>query len=184
MKPTQKIDQRLSFLLPRLMHGLRRMGWPAFLGLACLAVAVFLDVVTLSGLDEQQAQLRKQRNQLRAQLVTAAEQADTPALKLEQLNEKARVDALMGDLHTLAKTHQVVLEQGEYRLETQGGTRLARYRMVLPAKASYPNLRAWLSAIAAAEPGLLLDDLSLKRENITQEALEARVTFSLLVRAS
>lgn len=170
--------------LLRLRHRLQRLGWPAMLGLALLAAALAVDVLGVNTLEDNLETLLKRRGELRSQMAKAASKEAGPTLQLESLQERARIDSLLAELHETARQHQVVLEQGEYRIQPESGTRLARYRMVLPARGNYVQLRAWLDALAAAQPGLQIDELGFKRENIGQDRLEARVSLSLLVRAS
>lgn len=168
----------------RLRHFGRRLGWPAVLGAALVTAAVAVDAFGVSALEEGIEQVRKKRGELRQQIARAAGGDGAPMLQLDQLQDRQRVEVLLAELHASAAANGVSLAQGEYRLQAEPGTRLARYRMILPAQGSYVQLRAWLDALAASQPGLQVDEMALKRENISQDGIEARISLSLLVRLS
>lgn len=173
-----------SLALLRLRQLLLSLGWPAALGLVLALSALATEQWATGKLEQELEGIKKKRAELRLKAVRAAQNDGAPTLRLDQLQDRHRVDGLLAELHETAQKNSIVLEQGEYRIQAEAGTRLARYRMVLPAKGSYPQVRAWLDALAAAQPGLQIDELAFKRENITQENVEARVSFSLLVRVS
>lgn len=171
-------------ILPRLRHLLQGLGWPALLGLVLALMALGTELWATGALESELAALKKKRADLRQQVARASHNDAGPVLKLDQLHDKQRIDGLLAELHAAAQKNAIVLAQGEYRIQVEPGTRLARYRMVLPAKGSYPQLRAWMDELATLQPGLQIDEMSFKRENITQESVEARISFSLLVKLS
>lgn len=174
----------LKLSMQRLRHLCLRMGWPAVLGLVLALTAVFTETVAIAELEQQLTNVRKKRSQIRIEMARAASTEAAPTLQLDELRERQKIDELLAAMHASARENQVRLEQGEYRLQAEAGTRLARYRMIIPARANYVQLREWLDSMSESQPGLQIDDLSFKRENIGQDAVEARISFSLLVRAS
>jgi hypothetical protein len=105
--------------------------------------------------------------QLRDLLVTLPATADLPQ-RLQQLL-------------ALGAQHQVQLQQGQYRLEAEPGSVLARYRMTLPARAEPEALHRFLVAAQDAQPGLAV--LSLQIEPVAGERrLSARLGLVLYVR--
>ena len=86
-------------------------------------------------------------------------------------------------IHGAAGTHGVSLSHGEYRLVRDGSARLWRYQITLPARASYPHLRAWLAETLSAVPSASLDELSLRRADSGSDVVEALVRLTLYTRA-
>ena len=86
-------------------------------------------------------------------------------------------------IHGAASTHGVLLSHGEYRLVRDGSARLWRYQISLPARASYPHLRAWLADTLSAVPSASLDELSLRRADSSGDVVEALVRLTLYMRA-
>lgn len=167
----------------RLRYALQRLGWPALLGLALAAGAAVIDLGLADDLETRIAELRQSRHKLRSRLAVEAAKGDSQGLQVEQLVERDAIDPVINGIHAAAQKNGVRLEQGEYRLQAETGTRLGRYRIAFPAKGSYPQLRAWLDDALAARAGLVVEELSLRREDIANDSLEARVGLVLLVRS-
>lgn len=105
--------------------------------------------------------------QLQALLATLPTTADLPQ-RLQQLL-------------ALGAQHQVQLLQGQYRLEADPGSMLARYRISLPARAEPEALHHFLIAAQASQPGLALSSLQI--EPVAGERrLSARLGLMLHVR--
>jgi hypothetical protein len=82
----------------------------------------------------------------------------------------------------LAQKHGVATESGEYRQSREGS--LLRCRLVLPVRASYPQLRAWLAETLNTHATASLDEVSLHRLSAADGMLEGRVQLSLYLEAA
>lgn len=82
-----------------------------------------------------------------------------------------------------AEAEGLALETGEYRLARERDASLLRYQIVLPVKGSYRSIRRFVARALNEAPGIALDDLSLRRENVQSSALEARVQLTLFLGA-
>ncbi len=71
------------------------------------------------------------------------------------------------------------LSRGEYKGAYDANGRMHTYQVTLPVKGSYRDV--WQFALAAlmAIPFASLDEISFKRENINDPAIEARVRLTL-----
>lgn len=109
----------------------------------------------------------------------------TPARQLQTLLDTlpttADLPQRLQQLLALGAQHQVQLQQGQYRLEVDPGSLLARYRITLPARAEPEALHRFLVDAQASQPGLAL--LSLQIEPLAGERrLSARLGLVLYVR--
>lgn len=160
-----------------------RMGWPGLTGLALLLGAAVVHQWLLPELSARTTAL-------------AAEAASLEALRTRQTEEPQRVDALdrltdprdtpeaVGRLFKAAARAGLALDQGEYRLQGgHAGAGLLRYQIVLPAEASYPVLRSFLTDALNANPGLAMDGLNLNRDRVETGALKATLRFTLYLDA-
>lgn len=84
-------------------------------------------------------------------------------------------------IHAAAAGEQLVLLQGEYGRSEVPGTRLVRYRISLPLRGSFAQVRRFIAGACAAVPGLTLDDLQLQRQSVAEAQVDARVQFSLFL---
>jgi len=177
-----KATGSLGLLWPRLRFHCLRLGWPALLGVALAIGAGAVELIAVDDLDARIGKLRQTRNSLRARLASDTRQNESRGLQVADLVDLTAIDPVIAGIHAAAQKNGVRLEQGEYRLQAEQGTRLSRYRIVFPAKGGYPQLRGWLDEAIAARPGLEVEELTLRREDIGNETLEARVSLGLLVR--
>ena len=164
-----------------------RAGWPAWLGAALIAAALFAGPLVSDPLREQAAGMQSQAE--RARVVCAAPTQD-PAQRARReteafVSELPAGDAALAavqDLHQLAQTHGVRLASGEYRLVPEGGQGWQRYQISLPAQANDVALRRWMADALNRWPSLALDELSASREQAAQDALQARVRWTFYLR--
>ncbi len=84
-------------------------------------------------------------------------------------------------LWVIASEYQIDLQQGEYRLESSGPG-LARYRITLPVRASYTQLRQFINFILKEIPTISIDGLRFERKKISETQLEAQIRLTLYFR--
>jgi hypothetical protein len=84
-------------------------------------------------------------------------------------------------LYGLARAARLDPSQGEYRLE-QRGAGLASYRITLPLRGAYPDIREFLSATLQQMPYAAVDGLRFERKKVGDAQLEAQVRVTLFFR--
>ena len=164
-----------------------RHGWPAVVGLFLVIGATALQWLAVQPLRVRIGELQA------VQAVTRPATLQAPSQEAMQVRQLAafyaRLPAASGALdavaaiHAAASANGVSLAHGEYRLARDGNAPLWRYQITLPARASYPQLRAWLGAALGAVPAASLDEISLRREDSSGDSVEARVRLTLYMRA-
>lgn len=82
----------------------------------------------------------------------------------------------------LAQVEALVLEQGSYRLASDGAVPLVRFEMVFPVKTSYPQLRRFLRKALQDMPTLALESVNFSRPTIADASVDAQLRFTLYVR--
>lgn len=173
----------LSTHLTFLLH---RHGWPAAVGLL-LMVAVW--PLAHFGADSARVQTAALQQAQAAQRERLARQPDPEADQVTRLAEfEARLPLAEGaiqavrHIHRSAAEHDVVLSTGEYRLVNESGGRLQRYQITLPADGTYPDVRAWMADVLNELPTMALDELSLKRNEVGESRVQARVRWSFYLK--
>lgn len=124
--------------------------------------------------------LRQQMAQ--APVLTAVEAAPAadPGLAFQSvLGELAEVESHVGILLSLSQTLEIPAVTGEYKLTCDATTRLCRYRVRLPLVGSYLQIRTFVEQSLLELPFASLDELSLRREGVVSDELEASLTMSL-----
>ncbi|MGE0331382.1 MAG: hypothetical protein AB7P37_11875 [Ramlibacter sp.] len=168
---------------------LRRVGWGAVLASALLAVLLALAALdwhlrraaqaAVAG-DPAAGQPLLQAAPLAGSRRSLDEELDAFAAQLPPADEAMQV---LGDLFVLAEKHQLVLARGEYRLQPEKAGGFVRLKMSLPVKGQARVVQRFVNEAMRAHPSLAFDALALKRDRIDADAVEARVQWSLLLRA-
>jgi hypothetical protein len=174
-------------VIAHLRFQLDRHGLPAALGLVLIACAIGLQFFGVVETRAQAVALRLEQTALRQRLVQQPHPEEAANKRLAGFY--AGLPAASGALETIdiihraAQTRGVQLAQGEYRLAQESGARLLRYQITLPARASYPQLRAWLADVMNALPTAALDEISFRRDDVGSASVETRVRLTLFMRA-
>ena len=85
-------------------------------------------------------------------------------------------------LHRLARSSGLNLDQGEYRLERPAAGGLWAYRITLPVRGGYRQLRAFLSAVLEDMPVVSIDALRFQRKSADDTQIEAQVRLTMHAR--
>jgi Tfp pilus assembly protein PilO len=86
-------------------------------------------------------------------------------------------------LHHTANQRKLFDTHAEYRDAPEAGTPLLRMRIEIPVTGNYTDIRNWLGDLLQAEPALILDGLTLQRNDSSQNQLDARMRFLLFLRS-
>ena len=133
---------------------------------------------------------------LREQLATAQAQASgggpsattSPARQssefLGQLPTRRDFPAILGIVLQQARAANLSLESGSYewRPGKDGGP--GRYRIVLPVRGTYPEIRQFIEATLVAAPPVALESLHFARGEVAESAVDADICFVVFLRDS
>lgn len=166
---------------------LRSLGIPGVLGLALAVLALVLGVSTLlparAKLDRERQELVELRAAKGSFGAASAAKAATPQDQLNQFYAlfpgQSTAAATLDKVYAAAAANSIALPRGEYALTQEPKTQLAQYRMVLPVRGSYEQIRGFLAAALQAVPTLSLDDIEFRREKIGEAQLEAKIHMTL-----
>ncbi len=165
-----------------------RHGWPAAIGVVLLIFALGMQAIGVPKLQAQATDARAAHEALRKRALQAPKPQDASREQYAALlaslpsGANASSDAVKA-IHRIAATHGVYLATGEYRVVREGSDKLQRYQITLPATSNYPKLRAWLTDVMNEMPTIALDEISLRREDVGTEQIDARVRFTLFLKS-
>jgi Tfp pilus assembly protein PilO len=166
-------------------RALLRLRWPGFAGVTLLALAAGFALLGIQPARERLRSLDAQSAQLRARAGAERQPAEPPTQRGQLTNFYAffpltdAVPDLLGKIHRAAQRNDLVLEKGEYKLAREPDFRLARYQITLPVSGAYSQVRGFVNDVLDAIPTAALEELTLKRESIGDELLEARVRLAV-----
>jgi len=175
-----------SVMQSALLYAVRRGGTPALLGLLGLLAAAIFFVVELMPAESSLTQLKAQYV---SGQVEQAQRKDTvvltPAQQLAAFYRDFPQDKIIPDVlsqvYKVAQNQKLPLELGEYAMTKLPGARLDQFRITLPIKGSYLQLRKFLAEVLQAQPALSLQSLTMRREKIAMDGVDARVVLVLFM---
>ncbi len=182
---------KLASVVDRLKFLLAGAGWPALAGLVLLLAAAGAELVAVPqeravAAGNRQAAEKARRDYERA---TTGERKGQPggaealARFHARLTPDAQADAVFETIQRDAQKNGLSPAGTEYKWQRQSGAGLSEVRIVMPLKAGYAPLRAFVKDVLADVPGLALEQFDLKRENIGTGIVDARLRFSLYLKA-
>ena len=174
-------------LVAHLRFQLQRHGWPTLLALVLMLAAAGLQVFGVAEARTRAQTLRVEQAALRQRQVQQPRPEEAASRRLAGFYSElpapgAALDSIES-IHKAATTHGVKLAHGEYRTARDGNSPLLRYQITLPARASYPNLRAWIGEVMNMFPTAALDEINFRRDDVGSDVLEARVRLTLFLKA-
>lgn len=176
-----------SHLAWRVKRGLVRLRWPGLAGLALLVFAVSFALLGIEPARERLAKLTGEQTTLSTQLRARGPQ-ERPATVRSQLSNfyaffplTDGVPELLRKIQQAAQRHHLTLDKGEYKLAREQDFPVVRYQVTLPMVGEYTEVRGFVNSVLDTVPAAAVDELVLKREDIGEEQLEARVRFSLFL---
>ncbi len=81
-------------------------------------------------------------------------------------------------VYAIARASKLELMQGEYRLEKRNAGPIA-YRITLPVRGSYAQIRSFLDAVLKNMPVASVDALRFERKKIADQQLDAQLRLTL-----
>jgi type II secretion system (T2SS) protein M len=169
----------------RLDSLLRRLGAAGILGLGVLLACAGLWFSALQPLQREIAAQRTALERLRAPVPYQPPGASGREAELRRFYKlfpsSAELPNELERLHGLARGAGLQLAQGEYRLERRA-IGLWAYRITLPVRGNYPQLRQFLGALLKDMPIASVDTLRFERKKAAEAQLEAQLRITLHVR--
>ncbi|MFN0301108.1 MAG: GspMb/PilO family protein [Burkholderiales bacterium] len=178
-------------MIAMLRSAVDRLGWTGVVGIGLIAFTIAFHFFALAPREEKLEQLRTEADALRERLRSGASIARLPqAAGADQLAAFyaffPRGDSSpdwLARINDAARSSGITLQSGEYKLERRGEQKLARYQMTLPVVGTYRQLREFIGALLAQVPAASLDEVTLRRESVSSQRIEARVRLTLYLSA-
>ena len=176
--------KRLVWMAERWM---KLLGLPGIAGVSLLALALagilsitFVEHSKLELLSRQVVEERKRLNQSR---LNPEEDTRTPGAQLHAFYAffpaREKAPNLFGAIYKAAQLESVRLAQGEYKYSLDKAGRIGIYRVNLPVKGSYTQIRKFIVKVLNSLPSAALEEVSFKRDSVGRGDLEANIHFSL-----
>lgn len=100
----------------------------------------------------------------------------------EALGEQRYAEQQVKILFGLAAKAGLTLSQGEYKMGYDKASRVGSYQIILPVKGAYQAIWQFTLEALRSMPFAALDELSFRRDLITDPQVEARVRLTLYLK--
>lgn len=161
---------------------LSRLGVAGVLGIGVLLACVGFYLSAIAPAARELAAQRLAAERMRSRLPYQPVKARGHAEELRRFyNLFPPVEQLtdeLGRVYGLARESKLELTQGEYRLE-KPVTGLWSYRVVLPMRGTYPQIRGFVAAILKSMPIASVDGLRFERKRVGETVLDAQIRLTL-----
>ena len=168
----------------RLEAALRRLGTAGVIALGILVACAAFYAEALRPAEEDAAARRAALERQRSRTPYRPVSVDSRAEDLRRFHAlfppSSELNAQVERLHSLGRRAGLDLAQGEYRLERRTNG-LWAYRVTLPVRGSYGQLREFMSAVLKDMPVASIDALRFERKRAADTQLEAQVGLTVYV---
>lgn len=166
----------------------RMLGTPGVIGIALLVFSLSYVVSALLPAKEELASKREQAAGLQARVEReksgVADTSTTGQLRAFYgfLPAQTAATEWLDRIYAAADKEKVSLPRGEYSLVIEPETGVSRYRILLPVKGSYSQIRSFVAAALEAVPSLALDDINFERDKIGDSTVDAKIRMTLYMK--
>jgi hypothetical protein len=187
------MHERIAHVVPEYLRPRRRwlqlVGWPGIVGASLLTIcpAFYLFAIDPARVRMEEARDRalSMRERVRIAAGGLGRRDLPPAEQLARFyrtfpKEKDMLPSLK-KVFELADAQGIRLDDGEYELVREDVGKLARFRMTLPVRSRYAQLRAYLGNLRAHIPIVALEQLQFERHRVSDPAVNARLRLALYV---
>lgn len=169
----------------RLRRAVERLGAPGLVGAAMLATCLGYyagalqplaqKIDALSALQASDATPRARDPQ--------ADLAETLRQFAAAFPDEGELAGLLKRLYGLGERAGLRLTQGEYRYIAADALGMVQYRVTLPVRGRYPEIRQFIGAALAEVPWASVTQVHLQRERVGERRIDARIELTLHLRA-
>jgi hypothetical protein len=176
-----------SALIPYARYGAQKLGHAGIIGLSFLIFSVAAFFSTNTPLHDQvlsqSAALENARDLAGSQQSTGGGNDPFGAAQqlVRELPSRDDLPEIMGQIVTVAAAAGLSLDRGNYEFTATESGDVSRYRLNLPVRGSYPQVRAFIENTLAAVPVASLESMRVERNEVTDRTIAADLKFAVLV---
>lgn len=169
----------------RVQDGLRLLGATGVVGIGVLVFCLPFYFSAVRPAEQELVAQRSLAERLRARTPFQPVAADGRAEELRRFYSLfpplEKLPDTLEQIYALARSAKLELLQGEYRLE-RPPVGLAFYRITLPLRGTYPQIRQFVGATLKSMPVASLEGLRFERKRVGDTRLEAQIRLTVYFR--
>ena len=170
----------------KLRHWLPLLGWPGILAIGLLVVCLTFYLSSIrpkqAGLDVAQQRVASAQERV----LNSSKAADGGGSPREQLAEfykffptEKKSPQWLEKLVVVAEKNALTLNIGEYKVTQDKAGLLMRYKITLPVRGKYLQLRKFLTSLRTEIPIMALENVQFERDNIVDSTVQAKIKLVL-----
>jgi len=171
--------------LKKILAAARALGPTGAIGIGILALCLPFYLADIRpaerALREQRVAAERLRDRSPLQTVSAQDRGGDLERFYLAFPAMSKLPDELERVYGLASASRLDLLHGEYRLERHGDG-LESYRMTLPVRGSYPDIREFVAATLKQMPYAAIDTLRFERKKIGDSELDAQLRITLFFR--
>lgn len=162
-------------------------GWPLAAVLGGLAAVLYLGMIVPDRVELTNALELLESEATASRRAAVVPLESTEQQRLDALQALLRSSPPVGDLVrtmvTVAQTERISLQQGDYQQQLHPATHAIQLQITHPVGSTYPQLRSYIETVLRSIPNASLDQIAVRRENVGQAQLQARLRWSIWTQA-
>ena len=184
LKSNRGLNHKLAYMAQFVKYKCRQLGWQGWMGLVLILGSLLYLLIAAIPNTHQFQQLQMEMTVLKANptlnIVNRSNNAQFDIVQKfydllpAQKDANSKITAILN----VATNTGLVIDKVEYD-QPLSASSLIQYQIKLPLKGSYIQIRQFINQVLNTLPSIALNDISLRREDITTDQLEARIQFTL-----
>ena len=159
------------------------IGWIGGAGIVMLCAALVLNMVWSLPVKHENAVLREDIDKIQIELRQPESNLLSDSQQLDKfissLAPHDELNNLLNQLHEIASRHGLSLKNSDYHPSKARDSSIRQLRISIKTEGIYDDLRGFMQEISAAIPTLVIEQLSLTRQKISDVQLGATLEFTL-----
>lgn len=160
------------------------LGWKGLAGLVLIIGSVSYLIIVAAPRVQQLQQLQMKVDAVKANQKqnvsnrTNNDPSDITRIFYDVLPTQTEASSKISEILRVATDNGLVINKVEYE-QPLSATPLIQYQIKLPLTGSYMQIRQFINQVLNTLPSIALNDISLKREDIATDSVNAQIQFTL-----
>ena len=173
-----------NHLIQMLWYKLRQLGWQGLVGLILIIVSFNYLLIFAVPKAHHLQQLRMEFAALKANPKENVnnrndrQKSDVTKIFYDVLPTQTEANNKISAILRVATDNGLVVNKVEYE-QPLAVSPLIKYQIKLPLTGSYLQIRQFINQVLNTLPSIALSDISLKREDIATDSVDAQIQFTL-----
>lgn len=180
MKMSTSFDPQRARLVGEVL--VWRAGWLPFAAIALLVVGMLGWAILVPVERARVAQLDARAEQLSRQAAQGRfAKPEEPSLLVfkRALSPQSATNDILRQIYQLASDNHVTPIQADFRRVRDNAGLTSQLQVALPVRGNYPAIRRFAFSLLGSVPSLSIDQITMKREQISSDMVEAQLIMSV-----